>query len=114
MSATVVHPKEVPTKGPSGRTIGMVVVGFAIAIGIGYAIANPPVTEAVAEGQPSIVTVEFQSAAERQLRLIEATKGVELSSSPNAWESKAKFLEEQYKAQNERPLNGMVSPLKAE
>ena len=55
----------------------MMVVGVAVATGVGYSIANPPVNEAAAEA--SKLTVEFQSAAERQTLLAEATKGIDLT-----------------------------------
>ena len=87
MSTTVVH-RQATRQGPSGKTIGMVVAGVAVAAALGFAIANQPATESLGTATQSAVTnpadVKFveQGAAleaERQTLLQEATKGIDLS-----------------------------------
>ena len=119
MSSTVVHPESVSGKRLPRKTIGMAVAGVVVAAALGFAIADQSALEVV-EGQASVqinsADIRFQQeaaeiAAERQALLQQATTGV-VPQTPierqNAqWESKAQFLEDQYRAQNvHKPTSG--------
>ncbi len=87
MSTTVVH-RQATRQGPSGKTIGMVVAGVAVAAALGFAIANQSATESLGSATQTAVTnpadakfAEQGAALEagRQTLLQEATKGIDLS-----------------------------------
>lgn len=101
MSTTVVH-RQATRQGPSGKTIGMVVAGVAVAAALGFAIANQPATESLGSATQTAVTnpadVKFaeQGAAleaERQTLLQEATKGIDLSPAVTGAVVSSDFLE---------------------
>ena len=101
MSTTVVH-RQATRQGPSGKTIGMVVAGVAVAAALGFAIANQPATESLGSATQTAVTnpadAKFaeQGAAleaERQTLLQEATKGIDLSPAVTGAVVSSHFLE---------------------
>ena len=101
MSTTVVH-RQATRQGPSGKTIGMVVAGVAVAAALGFAIANQPATESLGSATQTAVTnpadAKFaeQGAAleaERQTLLQGATKGIDLSPAVTGAVVSSHFLE---------------------
>lgn len=101
MSTTVVH-RQATRQGPSGKTIGMVVAGVAVAAALGFAIANQPATESLGSATQTAVTnpadakfAEQGAALEagRQTLLLEATKGIDLSPAVTGAVVSSHFLE---------------------
>jgi hypothetical protein len=90
MSTSVVQPRGVPSKGPSPKTIATVVAGLALAIGVGFTMANRQAFEPASQGLPPGVSERVaqpsgaevtQSVAERQMLMMQATKGITDSAS---------------------------------
>ena len=101
MSTTVVH-RQATRQGPSGKTIGMVVAGVAVAAALGFAIANQQATESLGSATQTAVSnpadtkfAEQGAALEagRQTLLQEATTGIDLSPAVTGAVVSSHFLE---------------------
>lgn len=75
MSTSVIHPGTTGTTGPSGRLAGLVIAGLAVAIALGFVVANNQASET--EAPAAVRSIEH-----------------------DAWESRVNFLTNQYLTQS--------------